>query len=55
MERALGPAYARSWATQVAMPALEHRTVQEGFASGCSPKEIWQAVWETLELPQSER
>ncbi|MGZ4428813.1 MAG: DUF3046 domain-containing protein [Nocardioidaceae bacterium] len=55
MERALGPAYARSWATQVAMPALDHRTVQEGFASGCSPKEIWQAVWETLELPPSER
>lgn len=55
MERVLGPSYARSWAEQVSMPALSHQTVEQGFASGYTPKEIWLAVWETLELPASER
>jgi Protein of unknown function (DUF3046) len=55
MERALGPAYARTWAEQFVMPALGHQTVQEGFASGHSAKEVWRAVWETLELPLTER
>ncbi len=55
MEHALGPSYARSWAEQTSLPALGHQTVQESLAAGRTPKEIWQAVWEALELPQSER
>jgi hypothetical protein len=55
MDRVLGPAYARTWAEQQVLRELDHQTVQEGLASGRSPKEVWRAVWETLELPLSER
>lgn len=55
MEHALGPAYARTWAEQQVMSTLGGRTVAEALAAGESPKQVWQAVWERLELPPSER
>jgi hypothetical protein len=55
MERALGPAYARAWAEQQVLSTLGGRTVSEALAAGESPKQVWQAVWERLELPPSER
>jgi hypothetical protein len=55
MEDALGPAYARVWAEQQVMAALGHRTVTEALAAGETPKRVWLAVWERLELPASER
>jgi hypothetical protein len=55
MERALGPAYARTWAEQQVISDLEHRTVAEALAAGESPKRVWRAVWERLGLPASER
>ncbi len=35
--------------------ALDHRTVDEALAAGETPKQVWRAVWERLELPASER
>jgi hypothetical protein len=55
MEQALGPAYARTWAEQQVIAALDHRTVDEALAAGETPKRVWRAVWERLELPASER
>jgi hypothetical protein len=55
MERALGPAYARTWAHEQVMARLQGRTVDEALAAGESPKTVWRAVHETLELPASER
>ena len=55
MEQALGPAYARTWADQQVMASLGGRTVAEALAAGEAPKQVWAAVWERLELPQSER
>jgi hypothetical protein len=55
MERALGPAYARTWAQQQVIATLDHRTVTEALEAGYSPKLVWQAVWERLELPLSDR
>jgi len=55
MERVLGPAYARTWAEQQVISSLGHRTVTEALEAGESPKQVWQAVWERLELPLSER
>ena len=55
MEKALGPSYAHVWADQFVMRTLGDRTVQQAFAAGESPKRVWAAVWETLELPASER
>jgi Protein of unknown function (DUF3046) len=55
MERALGPAYARTWAREQVMATLGGRTAQEALEAGELPKQVWLAVWETLELPASER
>jgi hypothetical protein len=56
MEQALGSsAYARHWSEQQVIGALAGRTVNEALASGESPKDVWRAVREKLELPASER
>ncbi len=55
MEHVLGAAYARTWARQQVMPALGGRTVAEALEGGEPPKRVWRAVWETLELPASEK
>lgn len=55
MEHALGPAYARSWATQFVIADLGERTVEEALDAGEPPKHVWLAVWEALGLPPSER
>ncbi|MBM9460065.1 DUF3046 domain-containing protein [Nocardioides sp. zg-536] len=55
MEDHLGEGYARVWASQHVMGALGSRTAQEALDAGVSPKEVWRAVWQALELPASER
>lgn len=56
MERALGSsAYARHWSEQQVIGALGGRTVNEALASGETPRDVWRAVRERLELPASER
>ena len=55
LEHALGPAYARSWADMFVIGDLGGRTASQALADGVSPKEVWRAVWEVLELPPSER
>lgn len=55
MDHALGATYARYWADQVVIAELGGRTANEALASGYSPKEVWRAVWATLELPARER
>lgn len=55
MERALGPAYARTWSHEHVMATLGGRTVSQALEAGESPKTVWRAVWETLELPPAER
>ena len=55
MQQALGPAYARSWASSMVIGELGGRTAQEAIDAGVSPKEVWLAVWRTLELPVSQK
>lgn len=55
MTKHLGSAYAQVWADQNSLAALGNRTVREALSSGTPCKTIWRAVWETLELPASER
>lgn len=55
MEGALGSTYARAWARDFVIAALGNRTAAEALAAGMPPKEVWTAVWRTLELPASER
>lgn len=55
MDQALGPAYARSWASLYVIADLDGRTVDQALAAGVPTKEVWRAVWATLELPARER
>jgi len=55
MEEALGPAYARSWASQQVLAELGGRTVVEALDAGEPPKAVWRAVWASLDLPPSDR
>lgn len=55
MEHALGPAYARSWASMFVMAELGGRTAQEALDAGVPTKEVWRAVWAALELPAKDR
>jgi hypothetical protein len=55
MEDALGDAYARTWASTVVMGDLDGRTASEALEAGVSPKEVWRAVWRTLELPANKK
>ena len=55
MEQALGPSYARSWAASFVMRELDGRTAQEALDAGVPPKQVWLAVWRTLELPASQK
>jgi hypothetical protein len=55
MEAALGPSYARAWADQVVIGELGSRTVVQALDAGEPAKDVWAAVWRTLDLPPSER
>ena len=55
MDEALGSSYARAWAEQFVIRHLDGRTVQEALDAGVPPKEVWRAVWATLDLPASQR
>ena len=55
MHQALGPSYAAAWASQQVLSDLGGRTVDEALAAGESPKTVWRAVADRLELPESQR
>ncbi len=55
MERHLGAAYSRVWAREHVLRELGGRTVEEALAAGETPKRVWRAVWQQLELPDSDR
>ena len=55
MDGALGPSYARAWAEQVVLGELGGRTVTEALDAGEPPKQVWAAVWRSLELPSSQK
>ncbi|KAA1420633.1 DUF3046 domain-containing protein [Mumia zhuanghuii] len=55
MDQHLGAGYAPVWADQQVLSELDGRTVSEALDAGEAPKTVWRAVWEALDLPQSER
>jgi len=55
MDQHLGSSYSRVWADQFVIGVLDHRTASEALDAGVPPKQVWRAVWQVLELPDSER
>jgi len=50
MTQALGPGYARSWASDYKISGLDGRTVEEALAQGEDALIVWRAVHQCLEL-----
>ena len=55
LEEAVGPAYARSWASDHVITELGGRTVLQAIDAGIETVDIWRAVHATLELPAKDR
>ena len=55
MDDALGPGYARSWASDVRLAGLGSRTVDEALAAGEDTKAVWRVVHQALGLPAADR
>lgn len=55
LEAVLGESYAPVWADQQSITALNSRTVRQALSDGVSPKQVWAAVWQHLELPEGDR
>ena len=55
MEQQFGHGYSRVWADNHVMRELGGRTVSAALEDGETPKTVWRAVHETLDLPASER
>lgn len=55
LEHALGTGYYRVWADQFVMSDLGVRTAREALDAGVTPKEVWAAVWQALDLPANQR
>jgi hypothetical protein len=55
LEHQLGPAYARSWASDHVIAALGGRTVDQAIAGGEETVDVWRAVHAELELHARER
>ncbi|MBP8918840.1 MAG: DUF3046 domain-containing protein [Micropruina sp.] len=55
LEKHLGHVMALIWAESHVIGELGSRTVRDALAAGVPCKQIWRAVWQNLELPESER
>jgi len=55
MDAALGSTYARTWSREHVVAELAGRTVVQALDAGESPKVVWRAVWQTLDLPATQR
>jgi hypothetical protein len=55
MRKALGDAYADSYARDQVLRTLGGRTPLQALDEGEDTKTVWRAVWAELELPASER
>lgn len=51
MDALFGPDYARSWARDFCLSALQGRTVEQAIAAGIDTREIWEAVCGVVDVP----
>ncbi len=51
MDALFGPDYARSWARDFSLSALDGRTVEQAITAGIETREIWEAVCGVVDVP----
>lgn len=52
MDAVFGPGYARSWAADHVLAALQGRTVLGALADGVAAKQVWAAVVGEADVPK---
>lgn len=55
MEHEFGAGYARVLAGDLVLGSLENMTALEALDAGVPPKEVWLAVCDTQDIPESRR
>lgn len=55
MEEEFGPAYARSLADRHVLGVLGGVTASEALAGGTSPRRVWEAICDDLDVPEERR
>lgn len=55
MAAEFGAGYAGSLARDVALTPLGSMTAQEALAAGTTPRRVWDAVCEVMDIPRSRR
>ncbi len=55
MDEEFGSAYSRSVAADQSLAELGGKTVETAFAAGHSPREVWHAVCESMDVPPERR
>jgi hypothetical protein len=55
MEQAFGAGYAKSLAADLVVGALGSRTADEALAAGVSPRQVWDALCDAMEVDDAVR
>ena len=55
MERAFGPVYAKSLASDLVIGALGSQTAQQALSHGVPPRQVWDALCQVMEVPEATR
>ncbi|MDR1187484.1 MAG: DUF3046 domain-containing protein [Bifidobacteriaceae bacterium] len=55
MDHAFGRAYAKSLAADLVMGALGSRTAVEALEAGVPPRQVWDAICDTMEVDDAAR
>jgi hypothetical protein len=51
MDALFGADYAKSWARDYSLSALDGRTVEQAIAGGIETRDIWEAVCGVVDVP----
>ncbi len=55
MDAEFGQAYARTLASDLVVGDLDDRTAEQALALGTTPRAVWEAVCDAMQVPQERR
>lgn len=55
MDDEFGPSYARNLARDLVLDGLDDRTAEQALAAGQTPRRVWEAMCEAMQVPLGRR
>lgn len=55
MDDEFGPSYARTLARDLVLDGLDDRTAEQALAAGQTPRRVWEALCEAMQVPLERR